>query len=210
MTKKRNKRTPNGVAEVEKMLKALVVSKPKPKTNRRRKPRRSKRVDEEGMITLRRHELATSLKSDASGIVTADIAINPDSFSFLKGISKSFERTRWLKLHVYYKPAVAMTTGGLIAIGMDWDSATSPKDRAAVSAFTPSMHTPVWRDTSGTPMVIPSGKLQSRLWYSHHSKLVLEAQPGILRVVGNTSVNIDVGEIWVAYELQMQGTNPAS
>lgn len=214
---KRNKRRPAvNVQQVDRLMQMLTTaataSKPQPPPNRRRKARRKRRpaAPEEGMITMRRHELVTTLTTGADGKLAGKVELKPTSFTFLKGIAPSFERSRWLKMHVYYKPAVAMTTGGLVALGMDWDGKTDITTREAVSAFTPSMHFPVWKDISTTPMVLPASKLQTRTWYIHASTSVYDACPGILRYVGEANVKdkTSIGELWIYYEIQMQGTNP--
>lgn len=214
---KRNKRQPVAqVQQLERLMQMLTTSvAPKPPVKRRRRARNRKAaVSEEGTITLRRHELVKTLTTDDKGALSGSVALVPKSFSFLKGIAASFEHSRWHKLQVYYKPAVAVTTGGLIAIGMDWDNSSSnATTRETISAFTPSMHFPAWKDTSTMPMVLPPRKLQTRMWYPHNSASAdaVDKGPGTLRIAGEingVAAKTNVGELWIAYEVQMQGTNP--
>lgn len=195
------------------MIAKLNVQSPSRSTApRKRRPRARKErtaVNTDGEIRMKRHELVSTLKS-AGKKIADDIVIKPNSFNFLTGIASSFERSRWLKIHFYYKPAVAVTTGGLIAMGVDWDGATKVTEREKVLAFTPSQSYPVWQDSQAKPLVLPASRLQSRTWYSHNSTNVLESSVGTLRIAGTTSAEDGavVGEVWVYYEMVMQGTNP--
>lgn len=195
------------------MLAKLNVQSPSRSTApRRRKPRARKErtaVSVDGEIHMKRHELVSTLKANNAKL-SDNIVIKPASFNFLTGIAPSFERSRWLKLHFYYKPAVAVTTGGLVAMGVDWDGTTAVSDREKVLAFTPSQSIPVWQDSQAKPLVLPASRLQSRTWYAHNSSTALESSVGTLRIAGTTTAetNSVVGEVWVYYEMVMQGTNP--
>lgn len=213
MTKKKNKNKPAAMPHMETLIQALTkasISPRKPR-NRRRRPKKTA-VDQEGMITLRRSELVASLTTDDKGKVNSSLLLAPKSFKFLAGIAKSFERSRWLKMHVFYRPAVSVTKGGLVALGVDWDGASeiATLTREQISTFTPSQHFAVWKDTAANPMILPPSKLQSRIWYQHNTSVDVDAAPARLRVcVEATEVKSQlIGELWVAYEIQMQGTGP--
>lgn len=201
------------------LLKKVALTKSgssQPKRRRRaRKARTKPAASQEGQIVLTRTELlgTVSIKK------TKDTAMGhfdlvPDSFTFLKGISKSFERVRWDKLHIFYKPAVGTTYGGLVSVGVDWDFAQTDVERSKISGFTPNQTCAAWADTESKPMVLPQSRLQSRLWYLPNGSADWpDKGPGKLHwaATGTTSDKADttVGEFWASYRVTMQGTNPA-
>lgn len=135
---------------------------------------------------------------------------------FLKGIASSFERSRWLKLHVYYKPAVGTTQGGLVSIGTDFawayqdDAGKKKISRSIVRCLTPSITHSVWEDSQRTPLRVPKNMLMSRLWYTHSNTAELDAAPcDILFAVdisSPASADLLVGEIFIDYSLEFEGT----
>lgn len=200
-----------------------LMSKPGPaKKTKARKAKRSRGArgsgerPGDGTITISRKELVATIelganKSEAGG----EIDLVPASFSFLKGISKSFEQVKWIKLHFFYKPAVGTTYGGLVSMGVDWDYATATTvDRTKVSAFTPNATVSAWTDSESRPLVLPTARLQSRKWYMPNSSSVdkHDKGPGQLHwAASGTSASSKtiLGEIWATYTLHMAGTNPA-
>lgn len=196
-------------------LQKLAVSAPasKPKKKRKRKAKKNINRLEEGAVTVSRHELLGDIsmgvnKSSAVG----HFDLIPDSFGFLKNLMKSFERIRWKKIHVYYKPAVGSTYGGLVTVGMDWDWASEDVSRAKLAGMTPSFTCAAWNDTESRPMIIPPARIQARAWYSPNlsSADYIDKGPGKLHWACNgdssTSTKI-LGELWIAYTVDLLGTN---
>lgn len=195
-------------------------------TNPKRKSRRRKRANNgqpsmvgggpltgDGTIRMKRTELVTSIsvstgQTSASGVTP----IKPSSFMFLKNIANSFDRSRWNSMKFFYKPAVGTTFGGLVSIGVNWDYVTAATTREKVVSLTPSATTAAWQDSEKNPMVLPSNRLQSRLWYQHNvSDADIETGPGRLHWAATctkTGADTVLGEIWVTYDIVMQGTNP--
>lgn len=204
-------------------LQRLVAAAPAPAA--RRRPARKRRARaaagrttgsmQDGVITLSRSELVQVVRVEANAATAAGhVDVVPASFAFLKGIGKSFERVRWDSMQFYYKPAVAMTFGGLISMGMDWDFATTDVTREKISSFTPNLTCACWKDTEAQPLVLPAARLQSRPWYLPNGDKVdwIDAGPGKLHWAVDTvapKTATTVGEIWVRYRVTMQGTNPA-
>lgn len=204
------------------LLRQLIVSqagpsKAQPTPKRRRQRKRKNNVAnntmaQDGAITLTRTELIDSLRIPAnSSAAHGHIDIIPDSFSFLKNLFKSFERLRWKKFNVYYKPAVGTSYGGLVTVGVDWDFSGTGDTRTQVASYTPTFTVAAWADNQNRPMVLPPNRLQSKNWYTPRSDDWEDKGPGRLawavEGAGNTN-EVTLGEIWVAYTVQFMGTNP--
>lgn len=204
---KGNASAANG-AVLQKMMQLMSNMKVQPQAAKSRRPRRRRpkpsAVNMEGMITLTRKELLGSLKTGTNGDVTSTFELKPASFKFLKNLGSSFERSRWLKLSVAYKPAVSVTSAGLIAMGVDWDGTTTATTRETIAAYTPSATFAIWQDTEKSPMTLPPSRLQSRAWYVHNA--AQEWGPGKLVVNATGAASTDIGEIYVTYTIQMMGT----
>lgn len=186
-----------------------------PRRRKKRKSRSSNSIGEQGTVTLQRRELLGTVKvaSNATS-ATGHFDILPDSFSLLKTIAASFDRIQWKRLNVYYKPAVGSTVGGLVTVGMDWDWSTSDNvNRAKISGLTPSFTCAVWQDNESKPMVLPSQRLMSRLWYTPKIGEYVDKGPGKLHWAADIEAfkaEKVFGELWVDYSVIMQGTNPGS
>lgn len=195
-------------------LSAMRLAAPSPKRRKRRPRNRGTARDSgEGSITVSRHELLTTVtipvtKEDAAGTVE----IEPSAFSFLANLSKSFERYRFHKAKFYWKPAVGTVYGGMFAMGVDYDgSSGGNQTRKDIVAYTPNQTGALWSDTQRTPMVIPTARLMSRKWLLT-SATGFDAKVGNLKwaVSGETAATAakTVGEIWVEYTIEFQGTQP--
>lgn len=201
------------------MLRAMMTQpagqskapKNKPRRKRKRKAAALTQTDPGGML-ISRKELVMEVKLAANAADTySKFDIRPDSFSFLKGISKSFERFRFNKCRIYWKPAVGTTYGGMVAIGMDWDfSDSASQTRADITSYTPSQAFAVWSDTESTPMVLPPNRLQTRAWYLT-SGTTFDGGVGRLKLAASgeaVPAGKTLGEIWVDYSVQFSGTQP--
>lgn len=168
----------------------------------------------DGEITISRKELFKSITTDATGKKSDYADLVPSNFNVLKHLAKSFERIKWLKCHVYYKPAVGTTKGGLITIGVDWDFSAPEATkitRLVATGFTPSSTCAIWDDMEDRKMVLPANRLMSRQWYHEISTGTsdrYDEAPGRLVYAVETSdaLNSLVGEIWVEYTVVMSGT----
>lgn len=194
---------------LQKMMQLMANMKVQPTAaakprRRRNRGNRANAINAEGMITLTRKELLTTITADKDGNSTKSVALKPASFTFLKNIGSSFERSRWLKMSVVYKPAVSMTAAGLVAMGVDWDSKGTGTTREAIAAYTPSSTFAVWQDTERNPLTLPPARLQSRQWYTHDS--ASDWGPGTLAIQATGTASATLGEIFVTYTIQMMGT----
>lgn len=199
--------------EVAQLVSALrnVSIRPTPKKRRRPRQRRQNMNETLGRIVLHRKELVTTiqLSSNASS-ADGSFDIAPAAFPFLKGLGAVFEQSRWDMLKLFYKPAVGTTFGGLVSVGVDWDSTGSQSSRSSVVALTPNFTTPAWCDTEKNPLTCKVNQLQARLWFAHNTKVDMIKGPGkIFWAVDATSAatKTTVGEIWVEYRITLQGTH---
>lgn len=198
----------------------MTLSSVPSSSSRRRRKRRGKAGSansdlSQGLIRLQRRELVKVVKADASGQLSDSFDITPGTMSFLAALSKSFERSKWHRVRIYWKPLVGGMVGGLVTLGVDWDFAGSAPDRTKISSYSPNMSWALREDTETAPLVLPPARLASRLWYLHNSTTsdYPDRGPGKIWVVGSTSdkdsFGGEVGEIWVDYDITMAGTCPA-
>lgn len=206
------------MAAFKKLQTGPTTSGRRPRGNKRRQRPRNRQQTScgEGAITLSRCELMVSLViKKGTSTSTGHVDLIPSSFSFLKGIAKSFDRLKWNNMRVFYKPAVGTVYGGLVSYGVDWDfSTTAELKRPAISGLTPNYSLAAHADSEKSPLVLPSRRIQSRLWYSPNSGTEYKDMgPGkLMWAVDGMSADksdVTVGELWVAYSVTMQGTNPA-
>lgn len=158
-----------------------------------------------GDIHLRKMELCGNISVPASsnnahGSCSLSAQVPP----FLKTISKSFERIKWLSVTITYRSAVSMTQAGLVTVGVDWNWETPKSTRQDVSAYSPTQTCPVFKELT---MVLPPSRLQSRLWYSTKETSGVDAGPGqIIWAVDATTGPLTLGELWITYDVVLSGT----
>lgn len=143
---------------------------------------------------------------------SGSLVLSPANFPWLKTLAASFERYRWHKLNIHWRAAGGYTKGGLIAVGVDWSSSyalnLSAVTRAQVLALTPHMSLPISSAGGGKVLGLPTRLLNSRNWYDL-SSTTDEGALGALKynVKCDTDTNARfVGEVWVDYEIVLQGT----
>lgn len=180
------------------------------KRNRRRKRRAKAAAQTLGQITLNRMELIRSVKVESSKETADYIDLVPSNLVFLKQFSM-FDRIKWNRASVVYKPAVGATFGGMVSYGVLWGFDKSPKTRGEIAALTPNQSHALWYDGGSTPMVLPTAKLQTRPWFTPDDADSVEKGPGRLCYVSSTSetgktAGTEVGELWLDYSVTMTGT----
>lgn len=186
------------------------VSTPMGKGRNRR--RRAGGASRQGELTFSRCELLRTLKLDAQKTDAADyLDLEPTNFGVLKKLATPFERIKWLKCHIYWKPAVGTTFGGLITYGIDWDSVTGTISREAVASYTPSVTHPVWQDGQPTSLILPPARLMSRQWYEFNvsDAKMFDRSPGRLVYAASATAQTTqtvLGEFWCNYTVVLSGT----
>lgn len=183
------------------IIRAAGSGKKKKKRNRR-----NGGVSFDGSLTVAREELLVSINSKDGRKGYIDLI--PSKFSWLNTVAKAYERCTWLSAQVYYKPAVGTNTDGLIVYGIDWNSLGTGATRAAVQAYTPVADHPVWQDNRGSPLVLPTNKLQTRKEYIISAPIKQDAQPGQLVWCCDSSAadTVFIGELWIRYKIHFFGT----
>lgn len=219
MTKGKKKSDPVNalMAALQRVQIATPVVVKKKKKSRKRKRNgaagSSTSVNSDAQINISRTEVIAVIKTDSTGGVTGHVDLIPDSFGFLKGLAKCFDRFRWDAFKVFYKPAVGSTIGGFVSVGMDWDFAGTDVARAKLSGYSPNFTTAAWTDTESRPMVFPSSRLQSRSWYMPNagsSVAYVDKGPGKIHyAVESSAKSTTIGELWCSYRVTMAGTTPA-
>lgn len=187
-----------------------VPNPPQPRARRRRNRRAGpNRNLVDGEMRLSKSEILASLVAGPDGQVKGNVKIVPSSIALLNSVYTAFERLKWLSIRIYWKPAVGTTEGGLVTYGIDWDfQQNDPKDRAKVAAYTPSHTNAIWCDSTSQPMVLPSSRIQARLWYTPLSGDDVDKGPGALVYFAQGPANKSLGEFWIDYVVVLSGTRP--
>lgn len=152
--------------------------------------------------------------SDSNGSVVLALT----NFPWLRTVAGSFERYKWKRLNIHWRAAGGFNKGGLIAIGMDWSSQMSSaytkpnlnanSERQKVLSLTPHMSLPISATSINKMLGLPTRMLNSRNWYDA-TKTDDEGAVGTLRYAAKCDADTVarfIGEIWVDYEVVLQGT----
>lgn len=206
------RRTRRRRRKVNTSVPAGVSSNPVVAMSRGRRGKRTQ-VHPEGEIVIRRRELLTTVKVATAGTAVAGfIALGPAAFTWLQKLSTAFERYKFTRVSVYWKPSVGTAVNGSCAYGVDWKvTSTTPSSKATVVALTPSMDHAVWQSTETRQMVLPASRLQSRAWYTLNTDSNIDdidKYPATLKyyVSSNLSANAEAGDFWIDYTIVMTGT----
>lgn len=168
-----------------------------------------------GEVTVQRSEMVVSTMAAAGSVV-----LTPMALPWLKNLAQAFERVRWLKAVLEYRPLVGTSHDGSVAVGFDWMSPTTKLSctdgqlhltadptKSGVLACTPSFDTPVWQRVPSVPL--PASRLMSRAWYevgtAEEAKAnAIDFAPGSISYVSTAA---SVGEIWIHYKVVLSGTH---
>lgn len=164
-----------------------------------------------GSISIYRTEMIKSVAAGDGGDVKFTFKVEPSQFPFLQGLGKCFEKVRWQKIHVWWKPAASYQTSGMLAMGWDWDAADNfaAPDRAAIMQYTPSVSCHIRDDCQKNPLVVPPARLKSIGWLAPDGGgNPITQRPGTLCVSIDSNMKKDelVGELYIQYRVQMSGT----
>lgn len=168
-----------------------------------------------GTIRLSRREYITtigvpsSVTDGAEGDYIYSSVLTPLNFPWLKTVASAFDRVIWHQCRVEYRSACATTASGMLTMGIDWD-VDSKLTAPAIRALTPVVSTPVWQSAT---MTLPPGRLMTRKEYvidKDDSKRKYDSAPGIIYVNATSSPGVNVGELWVYYDLSLFGTQSAA
>lgn len=169
-----------------------------------------------GQLTLTRREYLRDVKvskptTDGTLADWSDyIDMIPSNLSLLSKFTM-FDRVKWNKFHLFYKPGVGSTFNGFVSYGVLWAFNETSATRSQISALTPNRSHALWFDGETTPLVCPVSKLQTRPWYTPtDANDAVERAPG--RILITTScpdakATAVVGELWVDYSVTLTGTS---
>lgn len=191
-------------------LTAAGASKKKRK-NKRKKPAQKVSVgaQSDAGVTITKSDLLGTVSVPAQQArQNGSYPIRCSGITFLKTLSASFERVKFLSVRIEYKPAAAMTQAGLVSMGMDWNWTDAKKTRADIAAYQPTATSAVWKSMQFT---LPANRLQTRQWYSTDAGVAgLDAGPGTIAWAvesGNSgSTQLTLGEVWIHYSVMLSGT----
>lgn len=218
MTRRKKKGQSGSVSQLVDALNRAVanleVSAPRKKKPKRRKRKGKGLEPSEGSVRIVRTEFLATIKV-ASGASTASghVDLVPDSFSYLANLAKSFEKSCWNDVEIFYKPAVGTTVGGLLTVGMDWDFVGEDVARNKLTGYTPNFTTAVWGDSQNRAMRLPRDKLQNLKWYLHNSKVNTYQLrgPGKIHWAVDASIAstaVTLGELHIRYSITLAGSSP--
>lgn len=169
-----------------------------------------------GRIVLSRDELLVQVKTTAGrgeSVFSVDLKPSSGVMPFLFRLASCYQRIRWLRAHISWRPACGTNTNGIISYGVAYNNTKSISTRELVTSLTPCNDHAVWQSTGVAPLIIPSDLLMSRKWYALNSTGddAFDAQMGKF-YVGLSHDTISTaesrGEFWISYSVEMEGTNP--
>lgn len=167
-----------------------------------------------GRIVLQRDELLLQVVTTANkneSVFSKPLTPSSGLMPFLFQISSCYQRIRWLKCHVTWRPGVGTSTNGIITYGFQFNDGAAPSSRADVTNLTPVNDHAVWQSGSSTPLVVPSDMLMSRKWYVLNST----SADAYDKALGSFCCGVShdskattstLGEFWVSYSVEMEGT----
>lgn len=168
-----------------------------------------------GRIRLQRDELLLQVKTDLDKTETVfgkDLYPSAGVMPFLFRLSTCYQRIRWLRASISWRPACGTNTNGIISYGVAFNNARGITTRELVTSLTPVNDHPVWQSSGNSPLVIPGEMLMSRKWYAlnttgadTYDQQVGKFCVGLSHDSGKAEAR---GEFWISYSIEMEGTNP--
>ena len=165
---------------------------------------------------LTRDELLVTVATTASkteSVFTKPLVPSAGVMPFLFRLSSCYQRIRWLRAHITWRPACGTSTNGIITYGVAFNNSGSVTSRDLVAALTPCNDHPVWQSSGNAPLVIPGDMLMSRKWYALNSTATDRFDETLgtfcVGLTHDSSNAASRGEFWISYTVEMEGTNPA-
>lgn len=164
-----------------------------------------------GDVVITKTEIALGVYVDKDTMSSDGyIDIVPDSFPWLKGVFKAFERVSWKQVKVWWVTKVPATEGGTIGIAVDWDGKGTAKTLSDLSAYSPCKSCPVYAGAEACNLKLPANRLHGRAWYAPLDDDWANRSPAKIRFVIETAkaptVKMDYGYIYCSYKVVMSGT----
>lgn len=150
----------------------------------------------------------TIVKNASTAVGSIDLA--PDSFPWLQGVFKAFERVSWKQVTVWWVTKVPATEGGTIGIGIDWDGKGEATTLTALSGYSPNKSCPVYAGSQACNLKLPANRLHGRAWYVPLDSDWANKMPAVIRFVVEASkaatVDTNYGYIYCSYKVILSGT----
>lgn len=195
---------------------AGATSQPNPVRVGGRRPRMGSKIGNGGRIVLTRDELLVQVKTTPNrgeSVFSVDLKPSAGVMPFLFRLATCYQRIRWMRAHISWRPACGTNTNGIVSYGVAYNNTQSINTRELVTSLTPCNDHAVWQSTGVAPLVIPTDMLMSRRWYALNTAQddPFDKQFGKFYV----GVSHDAhpagesrGEFWISYSVEMEGTNP--
>lgn len=169
-----------------------------------------------GRIVLTRDELLVTVATTADkgeSVFSSELKPSSGVMPFLFRLSSCYQRIRWLRAHITWRPACGTSTNGIISYGVAFNNSATVTSRDLVTALTPCNDHPIWQSTGVNPLVIPSELLMSRRWYLLNVTKTDPGDQGMGRFCCGFTHDVEStarsrGEFWISYTVEMEGTNP--
>lgn len=176
----------------------------------------SKQIGNGGRIRLQRDELmlqVVTTDKQAESLFSQSLAPSANFMPFLFRLSSCYQRIRWLRMHIYWRPACGTNTNGIITYGVAYNNSNKFSARSDVTSLTPVCDHPVWQASGTQPLIIPGEMLMSRKWYALNTTGADPFDKQVGTFVCGLSHDAHAGaqsrgEFWASYTVEMEGTNP--
>lgn len=177
-----------------------------PSQPRRRKKNRGPAAESSGSVgcvRLRNAEIFLEVKSGDDGGIATSVKINPDSnlgYGHLRKLAEIYDQIKWHSLKFEWVPAVGTTEGGIVVVGLDWDSKIASSDLtiAKVSGLAPNFTTALYKTSALTANV---ARFSFVNWFQMHAGTTVAT----LCVAGTGPAKKTVGYIRAHYDVSLQG-----
>lgn len=154
-----------------------------------------------GDIRITKTELVATVSTTTTATSSGSIEIRSQSsaFPWLKNLSDSFERSKWLALRVEYIPGCSLTEAGRFAMGVDWDWSSVQTTRQKIAGYQPNAASSVFK---GVSMTVPR---KENKWYADAAADLVNKGPCKIVWAVEGSPSKTYGELWVTYTVLLSG-----
>lgn len=177
--------------------------------------RRAASIGNGGRIKIQRDELLCTVattQAKTESVFSKPLKPGSDVMPFLYRLSSCYQRIRWLRASITWRPSCGTHTNGIISYGIAYNSSEQIRTRDLVVALTPVNDHPIWQSSCNAPLVIPPEMLMSRKWYTLNSNTADEIDQSFGRfccgLTHDATTAQSRGEFWINYTVEMEGTNP--
>ena len=166
-----------------------------------------------GGCVISGHEIIWSPLGSES-FSTTKVAMIPNTFSWLRGVSKNWSRYHWLNLRAEFITAVGTNTPGSISMGATYNVLTQdPQDQNEMSALAHSFVGPIWGNAGTSLHTVQFDSTRwSKPWWTYTANPQVdynEFVPAWLWFATSGTTGDAVGHIVVHYTIELLDPIPA-